>query len=75
MKRPITLVLVMLLMLVVGAVGAPPAYAHTQHKVTGGVEFPIFEWEPGLRIWFYFDVREVNPGRSSGGGSGELGNL
>ena len=35
MKRPITLVLVMLLMPVVGAV----AYAHTQHKVTGGVRF------------------------------------
>ena len=61
MKRSITLVLVMLLMLVVGAAGAPPAYAYTQHKVTGHVEFPLFEWAPGLRIWFYFDVREVSP--------------
>ncbi len=61
MKRSITLVLVLLLMLVVGAVGVPPTYAHTQHKITGRVEFPISEWEHGLRIWFYFDVREVNP--------------
>ena len=61
MNRRMTVALVTLVTLIIGIAWAPPAQARSQRTITGNVEFPISAWEPGLRIWFHFDVQEVRP--------------